>query len=370
MERALYGPGGFFLRPEGPAGHFRTSVHASPLFAGAVARLLVRVAEELDTDEPVFVDMGAGRGELLTGVLAAAPSDLRIRAYGVERAARPAGLDPRITWTGRVPEGARGLLFANEWLDNVPVDVAQADEDGTVRYVEVDAGGTERLGAVVTGADARWLARWWPLREPGERAEIGRTRDEAWAAAVGALAPGSTAVAVDYAHLAPARPPFGTLTGFRGGREVPPVPDGSRDLTAHVALDACAAAVPYAMPPGSGAGSGSGTGAGTGSGTGLGTGAGAGAGSGTTRTTDTTCTTGLGSSTGSGTASGTRLLTQREALHELGVTGTRPPLALATTDPAGYVRALAAAGEAAELTATGGLGDFRWLVQRVPDREG
>lgn len=321
MERALYGPGGFFLRPEGPAGHFRTSVHASPLFAGAVARLLVRVAEELGSggpDDLAFVDVGAGRGELLTGVLAALPPGLRdgIRAYGVERAARPAGLDPRIVWTDRIPEGERGLLFANEWLDNVPVDVAQADEDGTVRYVEVDAGGTERLGPVVAGADARWLERWWPLREPGERAEIGRTRDEAWAAAVGALAAG-TAVAVDYAHLAPARPPFGTLTGFRGGREVAPVPDGSRDLTAHVALDACAAAGSSAVP-----------------------------------------------------SAATSLKTQREALHELGVTGTRPPLSLASTDPAGYVRALASAGEAAELTAPGGLGDFRWLVQRVPGVSG
>ena len=57
-ERALYGhdddPGGarngegegFFVR-EGPAAHFRTSVHASPLFAGAVARLLCRVDEAL-----------------------------------------------------------------------------------------------------------------------------------------------------------------------------------------------------------------------------------------------------------------------------------------------------------------------------------
>ncbi|MEU6974424.1 MULTISPECIES: SAM-dependent methyltransferase [unclassified Streptomyces] len=307
-ERALYGPGGFFLRPEGPAGHFRTSVHASPLFAGAVARLLARVAEELGTDEPALVDVGAGRGELLTGVLAALPPGLRVRPYGVERAARPAGLDPRIVWTDRVPDGERGLLFANEWLDNVPVDVAQADADGAVRRVEVRADGTERLGAVVTGPDAEWLERWWPLREPGERAEIGRPRDEAWAGAVGALAAG-TAVAVDYAHLRGARPPFGTLAAFREGREVAPVPDGSRDLTAHVALDACAAAVP-------------------------------------------------------GPAAA--VVTQREALRELGVSGGRPPLALASSDPAGYVRALAAAGEAAELTARGGLGDFLWLVQRVP----
>ncbi|MFJ8668644.1 SAM-dependent methyltransferase [Streptomyces sp. NPDC093600] len=308
-ERALYGPGGFYLRPEGPAGHFRTSVHASPLFAGAVARLLTEVAGELGTDEIALVDVGAGRGELLTGVLAAAPAGLSVRPYGVERAARPDGLDPRITWTDRVPEGVRGLLFANEWLDNVPVDVAQADASGTARYVEVRADGTERLGGAVTGPDAEWLERWWPLREPGERAEIGRPRDEAWARAVGALEAG-LAVAVDYAHVQGARPPFGTLTGFRAGREVPAVPDGSCDLTSHVALDAVAAAG----------------------------------------------------------GPGGELTTQREALRRLGVSGGRPPLSLASSDPAAYVRALASAGEAAELTARGGLGDFLWLTQRVPGR--
>ncbi|MER7911707.1 SAM-dependent methyltransferase [Streptomyces sp. NPDC096068] len=337
-ERALYGPGGFFLRPEGPAGHFRTSVHASPLFAGAVARLLGEVAEELGTDGVDFVDVGAGRGELLAGVLAAtAGSGLAVRAYGVERAARPDGLDPRVVWTDRPPRGARGLLFANEWLDNVPVDVAEADAAGTVRYVEVRADGAERLGGPVSGADAEWLERWWPLREPGARAEIGRPRDEAWASAVASLAAGR-AVAVDYAHVRGSRPPFGSLTGFRAGREVPPVPDGSRDLTSHVALDACAAAV--------GGGSSGGPSSG-------------------------------GAFPGEASSGGTvpaeaaaELVTQREALRRLGVTGDRPPLALASTDPAGYVRALSSAGEAAELTARGGLGDFLWLTRRVPPEEG
>ncbi|MCX4981666.1 SAM-dependent methyltransferase [Streptomyces sp. NBC_00572] len=314
-ERALYGPGGFYLRPEGPAGHFRTSVHASPLFAGAVARLLAEVAEELGTAEVDLVDVGAGRGELLTGVLAATASrggpGLTVRAYAVERAARPAGLDPRIEWTDRLPQGVRGLIFANEWLDNVPVDVAEADAAGTARYVEVRTDGTERLGGPVAGPDAEWLARWWPLREPGTRAEIGRPRDEAWASAVASLAAGR-AVAVDYAHVRAARPPFGSLTGFRAGREVPPVPDGGCDLTAHVAVDACAAAV--------------------------------------------------GGTHGSPVA---ELITQREALGRLGVSGGRPPLSLASTDPVAYVRALSSAGEAAELTARGGLGDFRWLTQRV-----
>ncbi|MER5201948.1 SAM-dependent methyltransferase [Streptomyces sp. NPDC002825] len=318
-ERALYGPGGFYLRPEGPAGHFRTSVHASPLFAAAVARLLAEVAEELGTAEVDLVDVGAGRGELLTAVLAAVGSSLSVRAYAVERAARPDGLDPRVEWTDKVPEGVRGLLFANEWLDNVPVDVAEADAAGTVRYVEVAPDGTERLGAPVTGPDADWLARWWPLREPGARAEIGRPRDEAWAAAVASLA-GGRAVAVDYAHVRASRPPFGSLTGFRAGREVPPVPDGSCDVTSHVALDACGRLS-------------------------------------------------AGGAGGDGAAAGlpvAELVTQREALRRLGVSGERPPLALASTDPAGYVRALASAGEAAELTARGGLGDFLWLIQRVP----
>ncbi|MFG2330237.1 SAM-dependent methyltransferase [Streptomyces sp. NPDC048604] len=306
-ERALYGPGGFYLRPEGPAGHFRTSVHASPLFAGAVARLLAEVADRLGTDEVDFVDVGAGRGELLTGVLAAVPEGLAVRAYGVERAARPAGLDARITWTDRVPEGVRGLLFANEWLDNVPVDVARADGTGTVRYVEVrTADGEERPGGEVSGADAEWLARWWPTGSPEERAEIGRPRDEAWAAAVACVAAG-TAVAVDYGHVRDTRPPFGTLTGFRDGREVTAVPDGSCDVTAHVAMDACGAAA----------------------------------------------------------GEGGALLTQREALRGLGVSGERPPLSLASADPGAYVRALASAGEAAELTARGGLGDFLWLRHDV-----
>ncbi|MFF3451355.1 SAM-dependent methyltransferase [Streptomyces sp. NPDC002667] len=378
-EEALYGPSGFYRRPEGPAGHFRTSVHASPLFAGAVARLLCRLDAALGRPDPLaFVDMAAGRGELVTGVLAALPADVaaRTRAYAVERADRPAGLDPRISWLGEPPRGVTGLLFANEWLDNVPVDVAEADPDGVPRLVLVRGDGAERLGEPVTGEDARWLRTWWwtsagpcpvpgtgrapapgagrahvwdagrpretgpdparvhepprprdtrpdpasaqeaprppgadasggepPAPAQGARAEIGLPRDLAWASAVSALDRG-LAVAVDYAHLAAGRPPFGTLTGFREGRETAPVPDGSCDITAHVALDACA------LPGG-------------------------------------------------------RVVTQRAALRALGVSGARPPLSLASTDPAAYVRALAGAGQAAELTAPGGLGDFGWLLQPV-----
>ncbi|SCD81743.1 hypothetical protein GA0115251_125013 [Streptomyces sp. TverLS-915] len=144
--------------------------------------------------------------------------------------------------------------------------------------------------------------------EPGLRAEPGTGRDAAWAAAVSHLGRG-LAVAVDYAHSAHTRPAFGTLTGFRAGREVVPVPDGTTDLTAHVALDACAAATAHHGPA--------------------------------------------------------TLTRQREALRALGLAGSRPPLSLASTDPAAYVRALAGAGEASELTDPAGLGGFGWLLQTV-----
>ncbi|MFF9002690.1 SAM-dependent methyltransferase [Streptomyces achromogenes] len=343
---ALYGPGGFYRRPEGPAGHFRTSVHASPLFARAVARLLCRVDAALGRPAVLdFVDMGAGRAELASGVLAALPAEVaaRTRAYAVEIAGRPAGLDERIVWRGEIPDEVTGLLFANEWLDNVPVDVVEVDAAGVPRLVLVARDGSERLGEPVTGAAADWLARWWPLpAEEGLRAEIGLPRDEAWASAVARLARG-LAVAVDYAHTVDTRPPFGTLTGFREGRETAPVPDGSCDITAHVALDAVAAApsAPYAAhtphPPY--------------------------APSAPARVSSPEAAHGA-----PGTArelSRPRLLTQRAALRALDITGARPPLTLASSDPAGYVRALASAGEAAELTAAGGLGDFGWLLQPV-----
>jgi hypothetical protein len=59
------------------------------------------------------------------------------------------------------------------------------------------------------------------------------------------------------------------------------------------------------------------------------------------------------------------MLPQREALARLGVSGARPDLGLATSDPEWYVRALSRAGEAAELTDVAGLGGFWWVVTAV-----
>jgi SAM-dependent MidA family methyltransferase len=302
MYRALYAPGtGFFVGTDRPAEHFRTSVHASPLFAGALGRLLVRVDEALGRPAVLdVVDIGAGRGELLVALAFAAPGDLRdrLRLTAVELASRPAHLPPEVGWVASPPDRVTGLLLATEWLDNVPLDLASLDDSGVTRYVLTDGS----LGGPVSDEDGAWLADWWPPR-PGGVAEIGLPRDRAWRAAVSIVERG-LALCVDYGHLRDERPVLGTLTGYRGGRQLPPVPDGDCDLTAHVAVDALAGP----------------------------------------RTT---------------------VLRQRAALRALGVSGARPPLSLASTDPAGYVRALAAAGEAAELTDPAGLGDHFWVLEPV-----
>jgi SAM-dependent MidA family methyltransferase len=316
MTRALYADDGFFRRPDdGPAGHFRTSANAAGLFAETIARLAIRLDEALG--EPArldIVDVGAGQGELLRGVLAALPAPVaaRVAATGVELTPRPGWLVPEIEWTPTVPDSVAGLLIATEWLDNVPLDIAEVDDDGTARYVCVDAAGNQSLGEEIEPADASWLADWWPLAgaPPGARAEIGAPRDAAWAAAASTVRRG-LALTVDYGHFADRRPLFGTLTGFRRGREVEPVPDGSCDLTAGVALDAVAAAGSRAL------------------------------------------------------GVDNLVLRQDAALRALGADGGRPPIALAAADPAGYVRALGRAGAAAELTDPAGLGGHWWLLQWV-----
>jgi SAM-dependent MidA family methyltransferase len=295
-QAALYGPDGFFVTHR-PADHFRTSVTAGPLLAEAVLALLRR--ERLTT----VVDLGAGGGELITALHALDP-DLSL--VGVDLAARPPGLPDAVGWRHKLPGRIEGLLIAHEWLDDVPCDVVEVDDRGTVRLVHVDpATGVETLGA--EHADP-WLDAWWPLTHPGERAEVGAARDAAWADAVRRV--DGLAVAVDYGHTRDDRPPSGSLRAYAAGRQVDVVPDGSRDVTADVAVDAVAA------------------------------------------------------------PTGATLLRQRDALARLGIDGTRPSLDLARSDPAAYVRLLGRAGAAAELTARGGLGDFWWIVvdTREPPR--
>ena len=320
MERALYGPDGFYTSGNGAPGRdFRTSSTASPHFARALLRLAAHVDAALDFPDPfTVVEVAAARGTLLAALRDHVESETphlasRFRLVGVDKAPDP-GL-AGVTWHHEVSDVRlfTGLLVANEWLDNVPCDVVEMT-DAYAAYVEVDDDGTERTGERVEPLDQDWLDSWWPLVDDGERAELGADRDARWCQAVAKLDRG-LALCVDYAHDLAQREAgmfaAGTLTGYREGRQVAPVPDGSTDITAHVALDSVAAAGVV------------------------------------------------------GGATDTVLTDQRTALKALGVTGGRPDRELASRDPHAYLRALGGAGEEAELIARGGLGDFGWLLQGV-----
>jgi SAM-dependent MidA family methyltransferase len=331
IDRALYGPGGFYATGEGAAGHFRTSASASAsireIFAEAVGELLDRVDSALGHPDPLdLVDVGGGSGDLLEAVLDSVGSSLaaRVRPTAVELRPRPAALSAHVAWLDAVPEST-GLLIANEWLDNVGIDVVVDD-----RVLLVDVLGVESRGPAPTAEEAAWLTRWWPS---GQRREIGLNRDAAWAGVVSRIHRG-LAVAIDYTHVALDRPMNGTLIGFRRGRETDPIPDGSSDVTAHVAIDSVAAAGEESVAAAGG---------------------------------ESVTTAGGESVTAAGQsprvrAVATMLIDQRAALRALGVSGRRPDYA---EDPIRYSAALQRASEAAELLDPTGLGAFQWLLQGI-----
>lgn len=354
-HRALYAAGsGFYVTRGGPAAHFTTAAHGPT--GAALARALLRLWLRDHGHLPaVVVDVGAGRGELATHLVAAlaevtqpesryavapgreeppppspisdktryavAPSreeppppskNLRTRVVAVDVVDRPEGLDERVEWL-RSPGGESlptaltglhdALVVAHEWLDVVPCTVGQVDASGTVRTVLVDPeSGAESLGATLPADEQEWVREHWPRGRPGDRVEVGLARDRAWADLVSRVDSG-TLVAVDYGHTAADRPSGGTLTAYALGQQRTPVPDGSCDVTAHVAMDSLDA---------------------------------------------------------------DEVLTQREALQALGVTGATPPHALAQTEPLAYLAALERAGAEARLLDREGFGGFWWSVKQVP----
>lgn len=305
-QDALYGAEGFYRRSEGPAGHFTTSTHG-PLGV-VLAEALGRMADREGATH--VVDVGCGRGELLTHLAAARP-DLRLT--GTDVVERPADLPEAIAWLRSpggpaLPDDLRDLddvlVVAHEWLDVVPCTVAEVDGSGVLRGVLVDPEtGEESLGHALAGEEEDWCAAHRPPDglPPRSRVEVGLARDRAWSGLLARIRSG-TALAVDYGHTRSTRPADGTLVGYRAGVMVPPVPDGSCDLTAHVAVDSLEQDERF---------------------------------------------------------------TQRDALTALGLTAAPPDHALARTDPPAYLAALSRASAVASLTSREGFGAFWWVLRRV-----
>jgi len=303
-QEALYGPGGFYRGASGPAGHFATGAHGLP--GRVLARALWAWADRLGCDG--IIDVGAGRGELL-GHLRETGEGRPLA--GVDVVGRPDGVDASTGWLvspggPHLPDGlsevTATLVVAHEWLDVVPCTLAEVDDCGVPRELLVDPEtATSSLGEPLGGPELQWCRRFSPHDRPGDRLEVGLARDLAWTGLLGRIEHGA-AIAVDYGHRAGDQPREGTFTAYRDGVQVQPTPDGRCDLTAHVAVDSLRH---------------------------------------------------------------DEILTQREALRRVGVSGRTPEHGRSRTDPAGYLGDLARAGAEATLLAEGGFGDFLWVVARV-----
>lgn len=271
-QRAAAGAEGFYRSPDGRAeDHFVTAVMTDERIADSLIAIAMPAIDALARSGTriTVTDVGAADGTLLHQLMERWPIDvLDVTDWrGIDLRSRPAGLDPRVAWAesdirelrGEV-QAVPGVVVAHELLDDIPCDIVEADEDGTWRLVLVNPlSGREALGPALADTDAchalgvngraltQWCTTWWPRHEPTARVEVGIARDAAWTAISGLVSSG-TAIAVDYSHVledrAAGRWDGGTLAGYLRGRPVRPIPDGGRNLSAHVALDSCAAATP------------------------------------------------------------------------------------------------------------------------------
>ena len=247
-------------------GHFATSIHANEHVAHALATLIAQQRQHYRNRDFLVIDVGSGSGRLLEQLRTRVDGDVQL--LGIDIRERPADLPHDIQWrqmkisdknydvTG-IREDIAGVVIAHEFLDDIPCEVFELDEDASPRLVLVDpATGAEELGPHLSDSAAipllgpirpdevrAWLDAWWPATRPGARREVGITRQRVWSGLTGSVQDGC-AVAIDYAHDRVERISGGwdggTMKGFRAGRPQRAVPDGSVNITAHVALDALA----------------------------------------------------------------------------------------------------------------------------------
>ncbi len=125
MERALYGPDGFYTSGRGRAGRrhgdFITSPEVGPLFGEILARWVDRVWWDMDRPAHFDVyDLGAGPGTLLQSMRMAEPPCAKSwELHGVDLSAGT-----------RLPDDLGGsVVVANEVLDNIPFRWVRRESD-------------------------------------------------------------------------------------------------------------------------------------------------------------------------------------------------------------------------------------------------
>ncbi|HKY47297.1 MAG TPA: SAM-dependent methyltransferase [Acidimicrobiia bacterium] len=253
MELALYGPGGFFsgeiLRSQ-KSGDFLTSPEVSPLFGQTIARFVESEYERIG-DPFKVVEVGAGSGSLLRPLLEARiPQAQPFEAWAVDvspaaraalaRLLEPARVVSDLSW---IPGPIRGVVIANELIDNLPMALAQLTAGGW-RERWVGSNG-ERLAFVDSHPRpevVEWLERFAGPVETGGWVEVQLQARNWLQDALSRIAAGSLLV-IDYGDtaddLAPRRRD-GTLRTYRSHHLGPHPLDepGATDITADVNFSA------------------------------------------------------------------------------------------------------------------------------------
>ncbi len=245
------------------------------MFGTVLAHALDRWWDEQGQPDPWFVvDAGAGPGTLARSVLAAAPQCVgALRYVLVDRSAAmrarhaehlplepastafgrlpaedddptPAGLGPIAVSLAELPSvPLRGVVVANELLDNLPFTLGERVSDGwaEVWVTTDDAEGFEELLVPARAAVAEVASALAPDAGTGARVPV-HLESAAWLRETLDRIEEGRLVVIDYMATTAAlasRPVGEWLRTYRGHeRGAPPLDDpGSQDVTVEVALD-------------------------------------------------------------------------------------------------------------------------------------
>lgn len=244
MELALYGDGGFFVSDHlrsVKAGDFLTSPEVSRLFGETLADF-VRLEHERLGDPFALVEVAGGSGSLIRPLLETYPVEAwEVEASPAARAtlAEVVGADRVVASIDQLPGELRGVVIANELIDNLPMAIAQLTDRGwRERWVGEDDDGLAFIDAPPRPDVLAWLNRYAGPVEVGGWVEVQLAAEEWLRSVLGRLQAG-TVVLIDYGdtaeNLAPRRQD-GTLRTYRSHHLGPHPLDepGATDITADV----------------------------------------------------------------------------------------------------------------------------------------
>jgi SAM-dependent MidA family methyltransferase len=228
MQAALYDPiHGYYRRardPFGIHGDFYTAEQIQPVFGILIAARIRALYREMG-EPPDFkvVELGAGRGEM-----AEAFSEWNYIPVDLTE--------------GALPERFRGVVFANEFFDALPVEQV-VFRNGA--FHELRVGWDERfvwtIGTAAREDVAEYMLRYFPPPAEGAVFEI-NPEALAWLERIARALEAGFVFTIDYGYTRAESVRFtrGTLMSYRRHAADEDVLDdpGAKDITAHVAFTA------------------------------------------------------------------------------------------------------------------------------------